>query len=202
MLRTALSDCLLLDLFPFSENGFVASEVDVCGCDVVQALVVALVIVVIDESPNLAFEIARQAIVFQQNTVLHDLMPAFDFALGLRVAGRATNMCHLLPFQPFDQIARDVAGPIITQQAGFVAHDGLVATGRCSRQFDRVYYVLSAHVCGELPCNDVAAVIIQDCTEIIPTPADNLEVGEAGLPPLSYGKLMIERQNTASHSCV
>ena len=33
MLQAALSDCLLVDFFPFSENGFVASEVDVCGCD-------------------------------------------------------------------------------------------------------------------------------------------------------------------------
>lgn len=48
-------DCLFFDLFPFSEDGFVAAEVDVCGRDVVQALVVALIIVVLDECANLAF---------------------------------------------------------------------------------------------------------------------------------------------------
>ena len=45
MLQAALLDCQFFDLFPFSENGFVASEVDVCGCDVVQALVGALIVV-------------------------------------------------------------------------------------------------------------------------------------------------------------
>jgi hypothetical protein len=42
-------DCPFLDLFPFSENGFVAPEVDVCRCDVVQALVVTLIVVILDE---------------------------------------------------------------------------------------------------------------------------------------------------------
>ena len=56
MLQVALSDLLFLDLFPFSENGFVAPEVDVCRCDVVQALVVAMMIVVIDKG----FEFIRQ----------------------------------------------------------------------------------------------------------------------------------------------
>ena len=31
MLQAALLDCPFFDLFPFSENGFVAAEVDVCG---------------------------------------------------------------------------------------------------------------------------------------------------------------------------
>ena len=51
-----MSDRLFLNLFPFSENGFIAAKVDVGGCDVVQALVVAPMIVVIDEG----FEIAGQ----------------------------------------------------------------------------------------------------------------------------------------------
>ena len=54
MLQAALSDRLFLDLFPFSENGFIAAKVDVGGCDVVQALVVSLVVVVIDEGTDLA----------------------------------------------------------------------------------------------------------------------------------------------------
>ena len=58
MLQAALADCLRLDPFPFSENGFVAAKVDVSRCDVVQALVVSLVVVVVDEGPDLAFEIA------------------------------------------------------------------------------------------------------------------------------------------------
>lgn len=60
MLQAALSDRLFLDLCPCPENGFVATEVDVCGCDVVQTLVVTLFIVVIDEGPDLTLKIARQ----------------------------------------------------------------------------------------------------------------------------------------------
>lgn len=83
MLQAALSDCLFLDPLSFSQNGFVPAEVDVSRCDVAQALVVALVVVVIDEGPDPTFEIAGQVIVFQQNTVLHGLVPAFDFTLRL-----------------------------------------------------------------------------------------------------------------------
>jgi len=43
MLQAALFDCLLFDLFPFSQDGFVTPEVDVSWCDVVQALVWLLI---------------------------------------------------------------------------------------------------------------------------------------------------------------
>jgi len=49
MLQAALADCQFLDLLPFSENSFVVPEVDVGRCDVVQAFMVALVVVVCDE---------------------------------------------------------------------------------------------------------------------------------------------------------
>ena len=39
-------DCLPFDPFALFQNGFVTAEVDVGGCDVVQALMVALMIVV------------------------------------------------------------------------------------------------------------------------------------------------------------
>ena len=65
MLQAALLDCPFLDPFPFSENGFVASEVDVCGCDVVQALVVTLIVVILDECADLALKVAGQIVVFQ-----------------------------------------------------------------------------------------------------------------------------------------
>ena len=40
MLQASLLDCPFLDPFPFSENGFVVSEVDVCGCEVVEGQMV------------------------------------------------------------------------------------------------------------------------------------------------------------------
>lgn len=47
----------LLDPFPLLQNGFVATEVYVGRRDVVQALVIALVIVMIDEGFDLNFEV-------------------------------------------------------------------------------------------------------------------------------------------------
>ncbi len=80
MLQATLADCLLLDLFPFPQNGFVAAKVDVGWCDVVQALVVALVVVVFDEGPDLAFKVAGQIVILQKDAVLHGLVPTLDFA--------------------------------------------------------------------------------------------------------------------------
>ena len=46
-------ECLSFDPFALFKNGFVTSEVDVGGCDVVDAFVVPLVIVVVDEGLDL-----------------------------------------------------------------------------------------------------------------------------------------------------
>ena len=108
MLQAAILDCLFLDFFPFSENVFVTSEVDVCRSDVVQALVIAVVVVVIDEDTDLLLQIAWQVVVFQENAVLHGLVPAFDLALRLRMERSATNVLHLLLLHPFSQFTRDV----------------------------------------------------------------------------------------------
>ena len=96
MLQAALLDCQFLDLFHFSENGFFVPEVDVCRCVVVQALVVTLIVVILDERADLALELTREVVVLQQNPVLHGLMPAFDLALGLRMEWRAALLKKLL----------------------------------------------------------------------------------------------------------
>ena len=46
---------------------------------------VALVVVVLDEAPDLRFEITRQVIVLQKYPVLERLVPPLDLALGLGV---------------------------------------------------------------------------------------------------------------------
>ena len=122
MLQAAVSDCLFLDLLPLSQDCFVAPEVDVSRRDVVQALVVALVVVIVDEGPDLAFEIAGQIEILQQNPVLHRLVSALNLTLGLRMEWRTADMRHFLIFQPFRQVARDVAGPIIAERTGLVTH--------------------------------------------------------------------------------
>ena len=76
---------LLFDLFSLSQNGLSASEVDRGRGEVLQALVVAPVVVVVDEGADPLSKIARQVVVFQQDAVLRGLVPALDLALGLRV---------------------------------------------------------------------------------------------------------------------
>ena len=49
MLQATILDRLFFDLFPFSDNVFVSSEVDIRWCDVAQTLVVTMVIVILDE---------------------------------------------------------------------------------------------------------------------------------------------------------
>src|ERR1700730_8173476 len=71
--QAAIGDCLSFDPFPFDQNGLSPPEVDVGGRQVGDALVISQVIVVSDESLDLSFEIARQVIVLEQDTVLERL---------------------------------------------------------------------------------------------------------------------------------
>ena len=128
MLQAAILDCLFLDLFPFSDNVFVTSKVDVCGSDIFQALVIAVVVVVIDEDSDLLFQIAWQVVVFQKNAVLYGLVPAFDLTLSLWMEWSATNMLHFLFFQPFSQITRDISRTVIAKQPRLVLNDCLITT--------------------------------------------------------------------------
>ena len=70
---------------------------------------VAVVVVVLDEAPNLRFEITGQVIVLQQYPVLERLMPTLDLSLGLGMIECATGMIHALLVEPFSEIAGDVA---------------------------------------------------------------------------------------------
>ena len=85
MVQAAVLDGQFFDpVSPFDDGG-VAAEVGVGGRDVAEALVVAVVVIVIDESTDLAFEVTGQVIVFQQDAVFQGLVPTLDLALGLPV---------------------------------------------------------------------------------------------------------------------
>ena len=89
-------ESLPFDPFSLFQNGLVTSEVDIGWCDVVDALMIPLVIVVVDEGFNLSFKITRQEVVFQQDAVLQGLMPSFDLALGLWMIWRTARVLHAL----------------------------------------------------------------------------------------------------------
>src|SRR6476469_6333898 len=85
-------DGLAFDPFSFQQDGLTAPEVDVGRGEIVDALVIAPVVVVRDECIDLSFEIAGQIIVLEQDAVLERLMPALDFPLRHRMIGRTTRM--------------------------------------------------------------------------------------------------------------
>ena len=92
MVQAAVLDGLQFDAPPFSQDGFTAAEVDVSRGEVADALVVALVVVVIDEGGDGYFEFALEEVVFQQDAVLQGLVPPFDLSLRLGMHWRAANV--------------------------------------------------------------------------------------------------------------
>ena len=59
MLQTTICDGLAFDPFAFEEDGLGPPEVDVSRSEIAEALVIAsMVVVVLDEGGDLAFEIA------------------------------------------------------------------------------------------------------------------------------------------------
>ena len=127
MVQAPPLDGLSFDPFSFQKDGVAPAEIDIGGREVAQALVVTAVIVVLDESLDLSFEVARKIVVLQQDPVLQGLMPSFDLALGLGVIGRTTDVLHVSIIEPFRQLARDITRPIIGQQPRLVDDRCLIA---------------------------------------------------------------------------
>ena len=128
MVQAAALDGQFFDLFPPFDNRCVTPEVGVGGRDVGEALVVAAVVVVIDERANFTFEITGQEVVFEQNTVLERLMPTLDLALSLWVVWRTSDMVHTVIFKPVSQVAGDVRRAVVAEQPRFVNDIGAVAS--------------------------------------------------------------------------
>ena len=94
MKQAALLDGFAFDPFPLQCDDVAAPEVDISGCEIAEALMVAAVVVVIDERRDLLLEIARQEVILEQDAVLQRLVPSLDLALGLGMAGRTARMFH------------------------------------------------------------------------------------------------------------
>ena len=128
VLQAPMFDGFSFDPVTLGEDGGTASEVDIGGGQIVEALVVSAVVVVINERLDLRFEVARQVVVFQQDSVLQGLVPALDLALGLRMVGRPADMGHALLVAPFGKFAGDVTRAVVAEQPRSAADMGLVAT--------------------------------------------------------------------------
>ena len=127
MVQAAVLDGQFFDpISPFDDGG-IAAEVGVGGRDVAEALVVAVVVIMVDESADLAFKVSGQIIVFQKNAVFQRLMPTLDLALGLRMIGGSTDMLHTVVFEPFREITGDVRRAIVAKQSRLVNDVGAIA---------------------------------------------------------------------------
>ena len=124
MLQAAVGDGLSFDPFSFCQDGATPPAVDVGRGEIVDALVVSAVVVVGNEGFDLGFEIAGQEVIFQQDAVLERLVPALDLALGHRMIGRTAQVFDVAGSEPFGQVAGDIAGSVVRQQARFVSDAG------------------------------------------------------------------------------
>ena len=127
MLQAPIFDGLSFDPFALFNDGLRPAEVGVGGCDVIQALVIALMVVMLDERLDLGFEVAWQIVVFEQDAVFQGLVPALDLALGLGMERRTANMAHVFASEIFSQFACYVAGAIVAKQPWLVQHMHLIA---------------------------------------------------------------------------
>lgn len=99
VVQATLSDGVSFDPFAFEQDGLAAPEVDVSRGEIVEALVVSAMVVMVDEGRDLGFEVFPEEVVFEQDAVLQRLVPAFDLALRLRMAGSAMDLLDLVFFR-------------------------------------------------------------------------------------------------------
>jgi hypothetical protein len=92
MLQASVFDRFALDALALGEDGLGPPEVDIGRGQFVEALMVAGVIVMLDEGADLPFEIARQVVVVEQDAVLQGLVSALDLALRLRMISSAYDL--------------------------------------------------------------------------------------------------------------
>ncbi len=77
---------------------------------------VTLMIVVLNELPDGLFQLPRIVIVLQLYDVLHGTVITFNLALGLGMVRLASGVGHTVS----GQVAREITGAIVTEQARFV----------------------------------------------------------------------------------
>src|SRR3977135_4745544 len=94
VLQAAVGNGLSLDPFSPCQEGRPAAAIVGGRGEVVDALVVAAVVIVGDEGRDLGFKIAGQEVIFQQDAILEGLVPALDLALGHRRIGATANVLY------------------------------------------------------------------------------------------------------------
>lgn len=90
-------DVPALDAFAPQQDGLPPTELDIDQGQVVQFLVIAPVIIVLDKRRATSLKRAWQVVIFHWDAVLHGLVPAFDLALRLWIGWRPAGMLNAVP---------------------------------------------------------------------------------------------------------
>ena len=145
MLQAPIFDSLSLDPAALLDDGLCPAEVGVSRCDVVQALMIALMVVSLDERFALPLNVAGEEVVFQNDAVFECLVPALDLVLCLRMRWGTAHMAHHVGFDVFGLFACDVVGPVVAMQPGLVLDCCMIKASRC-KAISSVSVTSSAHI--------------------------------------------------------
>ena len=121
MHQAAVLDGSALDALTLQQDGLPPAEIDVSRGQVLQALVIAPVVILLDKGLDLSLQRARQLVILQQDAVLHGLVPAFDLSLRLGMGRRTANMLDTVLRQPLREGVGDEPRPIIREQSRALA---------------------------------------------------------------------------------
>ncbi len=184
VVQAAIGEDPWFDPLPLEKDGGTSAEIDIGRSEIVETLVIARVLVVLDKGPDLRLQVAGQVIMFEQDAVLERLVPALDLALGLGMAWSAPDVLHAPILKPLSQIIRKVGGTIVRQQPRPVHDRHLIEPAGRQRQVECFGHIAGPHRGAQLPGDDEAREIVQHGREIVPSPASDLQGGEIGLPQL------------------
>ena len=164
-----------------------AAEVDIGGGQIVETLMVATVVVVIDEGGEAGFELPRQVVVLQQDLVFQRAVVALDLALRHGVIGFAPGVIDRVLRQPGSQLTGEVRRPVVAQQPRSMPEADALQPGTAQGERQGVGNIGGGHGRTQLPGQDVAREVVKHGGEIEPAPSDDLQIGEIGLPQLVDG---------------
>ena len=85
-----------------------------------------------------------------------------------------TNVIHAFALKIVGEIDHHIGRAVVAEKSGLIHDFGLIAARGFQRQIQRVGDILVFHSCAKLPSNDVAAVVVEDCGQVEPAPADDI----------------------------
>ena len=84
-MQAPMFDGFSFDPFALFDDGLSPAEVGISGCDVVEAFVIALMVVMLDERLDMGFEVAWQIVVFEQDAAYRvPLLMEYTFVAFVR----------------------------------------------------------------------------------------------------------------------